>query len=73
MRPATLLPTKLTPELLREFVTSYRVAYVLLDNRDRDRRDYRADLEALAPAGVTVTTLGSFRIYDTRPLWRSSP
>lgn len=68
-RPATLLPTKLTAESLRSFVTEYRVSYVLLDLRDRDRRDYRDDLEALRPDGVTVTTVGSFRIYDTRPLW----
>jgi hypothetical protein len=68
-RPATLLPTKLTSEALRTFLTDYRVAYVLLDQRDRDRRDYRDGLEALQDEGVTVTTLGSFRIYDTRPLW----
>ena len=71
MRPATLLPTKLSSDRLATFLTDYHVAYVLLDLRDRDRRDYRADLEALAAAGVRVTTLGSFRIYDTRPLWRS--
>jgi 4-amino-4-deoxy-L-arabinose transferase-like glycosyltransferase len=69
-RPATLLPTKLTAESLRAFLTDYRVAYVLLDQRDRDRRDYRTDLEALGSSGVTVTTLASFRIYDTRSLWR---
>jgi len=69
--PATLLPTKLTSDSLRSFLTDYQVAYVLLDLRDHDRRDYRDDLEGLAPAGVTVTTVGaSFRIYDTRPLWR---
>jgi 4-amino-4-deoxy-L-arabinose transferase-like glycosyltransferase len=71
MRPATLLPTKLTSDRLRAFVTDYRIAYVLLDQRDRDRRDYRADLEAWAGEGVKVTTLGSFRIYDTRPLWQA--
>jgi hypothetical protein len=69
MRPATLLPTKLEPDRLRQFVVDYHIAYVLLDQRDRDRRDYRADLEAWAGEGVQVTTLGSFRIYDTRPLW----
>lgn len=69
MRPSTLLPTKLSGEQLRQFVTEYRVAYVLLDQRDRDRRDYRADLEAMSDDGVGVTTLGSFRIYDTRALW----
>jgi hypothetical protein len=72
MRPATLLPTKLEADRLRTFLTEYRVAYVLLDQRDRDRRDYRADLEALAAEGVDVTTVGSFRIYDTRPLWRTA-
>lgn len=68
MRPATLLPTKLTSDRLRAFVTEYRIAYVLLDQRDRDRRDYRVDLEAWASEGVTVSTVGSFRIYDTRAL-----
>lgn len=72
MRPATLLPTKLTPDRLQTFLTEYHVAYVLLDQRDRDRRDYRADLEALSGEGVTVSTIGSFRIYDTRSLWRPS-
>ncbi len=45
-RPATLLPIKLTPERLRGFLVDYRVAYVLLDTRDRDRRVYQDDLEA---------------------------
>lgn len=70
MRPSTLLPTKLSADRLRAFVTEYRIAYVLLDQRDRDRREYRADLEAWAPEGVTVATVGSFRIYDTRALWQ---
>jgi len=69
MRPATLLPTKLTGERLRDFVTEYRVAYVLLDNRDRDRRDYRSDLEAMAPMVRMTASFGSFRVYDTRALW----
>jgi hypothetical protein len=73
MRPATLLPTKLEADRLRTFLTEYRVAYVLLDQRDRDRRDYRSDLEALSSDGVTVTTVGSLRIYDTRALWRPLP
>ena len=68
-RPAALLPTKLTGDRLRTFLTEYQIAYVLLDQRDRDRRDYRADLDQLAGEGVTVSTVGSFRIYDTRPLW----
>jgi hypothetical protein len=72
MRPATLLPTKLTGDRLRTSLTEYRVAFVLLDLRDRDRREYRADLDTLLSDGVRVTTLGSFRIYDTRALWRQS-
>lgn len=68
-RPATLLPTKLTPESLRRFLAEYRVAYVLLDTRDRDRRGYADDLEALDAEGVTVTSVGSHRIFDTRALW----
>ena len=69
-RPATLLPTRLTADRLRSFVTDYRVAYVLLDTRDRDRRAYADDLEALEADGVTATSVGSHEIYDTRPLWR---
>ena len=69
-RPATLLPTKLTGERLRAFVSDYRVAYVLLDTRDRDRRDYQVDLDALASVGVLANTVGSYRVYDTRALWR---
>ena len=70
-RPATLLPTKLTPERLHSFLVEYRVAYVLLDTRDRDRRGYADDLEALEADGVTATSVGSHEIYDTRALWRS--
>jgi 4-amino-4-deoxy-L-arabinose transferase-like glycosyltransferase len=70
MRPSTLLPTRLASDRLRTFLTEYRVAYVLLDLRDRDRREYRADLEALSTEGVGVTAVGSFRIYDSRALWR---
>ena len=68
-RPATLLPTKLTAERLRGFLVEYRVAYLLLDTRDRDRRAYADDLDALAAEGVTVTSVGSHRVYDTRALW----
>lgn len=68
-RPAALLPTKLTADRLRTFLTEYRIAYVLLDQRDRDRRGYRADLDQLSADGVTVTTLASFRIYNARALW----
>ena len=69
-RPATLLPTKLTPDRLHRFLVEYRVAYVLLDTRDRDRRAYADDLDALAVEGVTASTVGSHRAYDTRALWR---
>jgi hypothetical protein len=69
-RPSTLLPTKLSADRLRTFLTEYQIAYVLLDHRDRDRREYRADLDQLSGEGVTVATLGSFRIYDTRGLWK---
>jgi len=68
-RPATLLPTKLTPERLREFVVVYRVSYVLLDTRDRDRRIYADSLERWQDEGVTSTDVGSHAIFDTRPLW----
>jgi hypothetical protein len=69
-RPATLLPTKLDPELLRSFLVEYRVAYVLLDTGDRSRREYESDLEALAAEGVRETSVGRHRIFDTRSLWR---
>ncbi|MGE3909419.1 MAG: hypothetical protein AB7K36_08715, partial [Chloroflexota bacterium] len=68
-RPSTLLPTKLSPERLRTFLTDYHVAYVLLDHRDHDRRDYRTALDALAGEAGSVASPGSFRIYDTRFLW----
>jgi 4-amino-4-deoxy-L-arabinose transferase-like glycosyltransferase len=67
-RPATLLPLNLTDERLRELVVAYRVDYVLLDTRDRDRRRYVDALEKLGPEGVTVNTLGSYRIFDVRSL-----
>jgi len=70
-RPATLLPIKLTPERLRGFLVDYRVAYVLLDTRDRDRRVYQDDLEAFATEGVRMTGLGNYRVFDTRSLWSS--
>ena len=67
-RPATLLPIRLSPEALRGFLVDYKVAYVLLDTRDRDRRDYQIDLDALE--GVRSTPVGAYRVYDTRSLWR---
>ncbi len=69
-RPATLLPTKLTDERLRSFLVEYRVAFVLLDTRDRDRRHYQQSLEELESAGVRSTPVGSLRVFDSRPLWR---
>jgi hypothetical protein len=72
MRPSTLLPTKLTAERLRDFLTEYRVAYVLLDQRDHDRRDYRADLDEMGEGVVMVASFGSFRMFDTRALWTDS-
>ena len=72
MPPSTLLPTKLTAERLRAFLTDYHVAYVLLDQRDRDRRDYRADLDEMGQDAVMVADFGSFRIFDTRALWMST-
>jgi hypothetical protein len=67
-RPSTLLPVNLSPERLRLLLVSYQVDYVLLDTRDRTRREYSDDLEALEDAGVTMTTLGAYQIYDVRPL-----
>jgi 4-amino-4-deoxy-L-arabinose transferase-like glycosyltransferase len=68
-RPATLLPTRLPPERLRSFLADYRVAYVLLDTGDHDRRGYAEALEAWRREGVTVTPVGRHRIFDTRALW----
>ena len=71
-RPATLLPTKLSPERLRRFLVDYRVAYVLLDTGDHDRREYAEPLEGWRREGVTVTPVGRHRIFDTRPLWQGT-
>jgi len=67
-RPAALLPVNLTPERLRELLVSYEIDYVLLDTRDRARRDYSDDLRDLEDAGVTRTTLGAYEIFDVRAL-----
>jgi 4-amino-4-deoxy-L-arabinose transferase-like glycosyltransferase len=67
-RPATLLPTELSRQRLRTFLVEYRVAYVLLDGRDRDRRRYRDDLEALAAGGERPAAVGGYRVFDTRCL-----
>jgi 4-amino-4-deoxy-L-arabinose transferase-like glycosyltransferase len=71
-RPATLLPTKLSPERLRRFLVDYRVAYVLLDTGDHDRREYAEPLEGWRREGVTVTPVGRHRIFDTRALWQGT-
>jgi hypothetical protein len=69
-RPAVLLPQTLDAARLRRFLVEYRVAYLLLDPRDRERRRYQDWLDGFEAEGVAVTTLGAHRIYDTRPLWR---
>ena len=69
-RPSVLLPQRLTAEHLRSLLAEYRVSYLLLDPRDRPRRFYRDYLDALADQGVRSTTVGTYRFYDTRALWR---
>ena len=69
-RPAVLVPQTLTRERLRDFLTEYRVAYVLFDPRDRERRRYADWLDDLEPEGIAETKLGAYRIYDTQALWR---
>ena len=69
-RPATLLPIRLTEEQLRAFIVDYRVGYVAIDTRDRDRRGYQTQLEALSAAGVRASAVGAYRVFDTRSLWR---
>lgn len=39
-----------------------------VDTRDRTRRSYGDDLDALEDEGVTMTTLGAYQIYDARAL-----
>lgn len=69
-RPAVLAPKTLTEARLREFLVEYRVGFYLFDTRDRERRRYEDWLDDLESDGVAVTTLGAYRIYDTRSLWR---
>jgi hypothetical protein len=71
-RPSTRLPRALSPEQLRSFIQSYRVSYVLLNNYDGFRRRYQDELMALDNQGVTMTAVQEYRIFDTRPLWRSA-
>jgi 4-amino-4-deoxy-L-arabinose transferase-like glycosyltransferase len=69
-RPATLLPRRLDAATLRTFLRNYRVAYVVLNDADRRRLGYQDSFEALQAEGVGATSVGSFRVYDTRVLWR---
>lgn len=69
-RPATLLPRRLDAGSLRAFLRDERVAYVLLTDADRRRLGYQGTLEALWPDGSRTVSVGSFRVYDTRALWR---
>lgn len=69
-RPATLLPRRLDANTLRTFLRDYRVAYVLLTDADRRRLGYQDTFDALQGDGVRVSPVGSFRVYDTRSLWR---
>jgi len=68
-RPAVLIPLNLSEDRLRQFIVEYRVAYMLIDQRDRQRRPYRDYLEKLADDGVRVTRLGAIAAFDTRVLW----
>lgn len=69
-RPSTLLPRRLTAEQLASFISDYRVALLILDPRDRQRRSYRTDLERMATQGVTTTTVGRYTVFYVRPLWQ---
>ena len=71
-RPSVLLPYRLTDADLRRFLIEYRVAYVLHDSRDPQRREYREQLQALSSSGVQSTRVESLIVYDTRPLWQAS-
>ncbi|MFN8521894.1 MAG: glycosyltransferase family 39 protein [Chloroflexota bacterium] len=68
-RPTALLPARLEPPVLERFITTYHLAYVVVDTRDRDRRDYVAPLQALASRGVTMLSVGNYRVFTTTALW----
>jgi hypothetical protein len=68
-RPSTRLPRRLEPADLKEFIANYRVSYVLLNNYDGYRRRYQNDLLTFEAQGVRLTSVGDYRIFDTRPLW----
>lgn len=69
-RPTTLLPTRLSPESLRRFIGDYRLDFVAVDSRDRDRRDYIGVLESWSSEGVRPAAVGAYRIFDVRGLSR---
>ncbi len=69
-RSSTLLPIRLDQPRLQQFVEWYRVGYVVIDTRDRDRRGYQGYLEALSGLGVRWSAVGAYRVFDTRALWR---
>lgn len=70
-RPSVLLPYRLDDAQLRRFLVEYRVAYVLYDPRDPQRRDYLEQLRALGDAGVRSQRVETLIVFDTRPLWRT--
>lgn len=75
-RPATLLPANLDQSGLRSFLADYRVAYVLLDDRENgsaNRRRFESMLRRLSPESARVIPLGSYRVFDTRALWQARP
>ena len=69
-RPAVLLPRRLDLDQLGGFLRAYRVSYVLLTDADRRRLGYADSFETLAIDGVRSTSVGAYRVYDTRALWR---
>jgi hypothetical protein len=71
-RPSIRLPRKLAPDTLKSLLVQYRVAYVLLNSRDASWRAYGDDLMALDSEGVRATTVASYRVFDTRSLWRQA-
>ena len=69
-RPVVLLPYRLADDRLREFLTEYRVSYVLYDPRDPQRREYGDQLRDLSEDGVRSQRVRNLLVYDTRPLWQ---
>jgi hypothetical protein len=69
-RPSVLLPYRLSDDRLRDFLIEYRVAYLLFDPRDPQRRDYHDQLRDLSGLGVRSTRVGALMVFDTRPMWQ---